>query len=60
MNQIGRARNTGAAAATGDWLLFVDADNLLNPGMVADILRMIESGKYVGCGSVMHMPDLPW
>ncbi|MDE2388995.1 MAG: glycosyltransferase [Betaproteobacteria bacterium] len=60
INQIGRARNTGAAAATGDWLLFVDADSLLNPGMVADILHMIESGQYVGCGSVMHMPDLPW
>lgn len=60
INQIGRARNTGAAAATGDWLLFVDADSLLNPGIVTDILRMIESGKYVGCGSVMHMPDLPW
>lgn len=60
INQIGRARNTGAAAATGDWLLFVDADSLLNPGMVTDILHMIESGKYVGCGSVMHMPDLPW
>lgn len=60
INQIGRARNAGAAAATGDWLLFVDADSLLNPGMVADILQMIESGKYVGCGSIMHMPDLPW
>lgn len=60
INQIGRARNTGAAAAGGDWLLFVDADSLLNPGMVADILRMIESGQYVGCGSVMHMPGLPW
>ncbi|MBS0424523.1 MAG: glycosyltransferase [Proteobacteria bacterium] len=60
INQIGRARNTGAAAATGDWLLFVDADSLLNPGMVADILHMIESRKHVGCGSVMHMPDLPW
>lgn len=60
INQIGRARNTGAAAAEGDWLLFVDADSLLNPGMVADILRMIESGQYVGCGSVMHMPGLPW
>ena len=39
INQIGRARNAGAAVATGDWFLFVDADSLLNPGMVADILR---------------------
>jgi len=60
INQSGRARNTGTAAATGDCLLFVDADSLLNPGMVTDILHMIESGKYVGCGSVMHMSDLPW
>lgn len=60
INQIGRARNTGATAATGDWLLFVDADSLLNPGMIADILQMIESDQYVGCGSVMHMPGLPW
>lgn len=60
INQIGRARNAGAAAATGDWLLFVDADSLLNPGMVADILQMIETGKYVGCGSIMHMPNCPW
>ncbi|MER2512662.1 MAG: glycosyltransferase [Nitrosomonas ureae] len=60
INQIGRARNSGAAVATGDWLLFVDADSLLNVNMVADILRLIESGKYVGCGSVMHMPNLPW
>ena len=47
VNHIGRARNAGAAAATGDWLLFVDADSLLNPGMITDILQMIESGKYV-------------
>jgi len=60
INQIGRARNSGAAVATGDWLLFVDADSLLNVNMVTDILQLIESGKYVGCGSVMHMPNLPW
>ena len=28
--------------------------------MIADILQMIESGKYVGCGSTMRMPDSPW
>ena len=60
INQIGRARNTGAAAATGDWLLFVDADSLLNTGMITDILQMIESNRYVGCGSIMLMPNSPW
>lgn len=60
INQIGRARNAGAAHATGDWLLFLDADSLLIPGLLADILRMIESWKYVGCGSTLHMDGLPW
>jgi glycosyltransferase involved in cell wall biosynthesis len=60
INQIGRARNTGAAAATGDWLLFLDADSLLNPGLLADILAMIEAGKTVGCGSTLAMDGLLW
>jgi glycosyltransferase involved in cell wall biosynthesis len=60
INQIGRARNTGAAQATGDWLLFLDADSLLNPGLLADILQTIASGTYVGCGSTLRMDGLPW
>jgi glycosyltransferase involved in cell wall biosynthesis len=60
INQIGRARNAGAAQATGDWLLFLDADSELNPGLLADILRLIEDGRSVGCGSTLHMPGLPW
>jgi glycosyltransferase involved in cell wall biosynthesis len=60
INQIGRARNAGAAVATGDWLLFVDADSLLNPGMLNDILQMIHEDKNVGCGSTMRMPHSPW
>lgn len=60
INQIGRARNAGATQATGDWLLFLDADSLLSPELLADILRVMESGKYVGCGSTLRMDDLPW
>ncbi|MGH8685063.1 MAG: glycosyltransferase [Nitrosospira sp.] len=60
VNQIGRARNAGAAAATGGWLLFVDADSILNLGLLADILRLIEDGKSVGCGSTIKMEGLPW
>ncbi|TKB68348.1 MAG: glycosyltransferase [Nitrospira sp.] len=60
INHIGRARNTGAAQATGDWLLFLDADSELNPGLLADILGLIEEGKSVGCGSTLHMQGLPW
>ncbi|MEO6823531.1 MAG: glycosyltransferase [Nitrosospira sp.] len=59
INQIGRARNAGAAEATGDWLLFVDADSILNPGLLGDILQLIEDGRSVGCGSTIKMQGLP-
>ena len=60
INQIGRARNAGAAEAKGDWMLFVDADSILNPELLADILRLIEDGKSVGCGSTIRMKEIPW
>jgi glycosyltransferase involved in cell wall biosynthesis len=59
VNQIARARNAGAAAASGEWLMFVDADSFLNPFLLADILGMIDRGMAVGCGSTMQMEGLP-
>lgn len=54
VNQISRARNSGAAAATGDWLIFVDADSFPSPGLFIQVLKAIRSGKIVGGGSTLR------
>ena len=59
INQISRARNAGATAARGDWLIFVDADSDLSPELLSDVLALIDQGGYVGCGSVMMMQNAP-
>ena len=41
-------------------LLFIDADSILSPGLLSEILRLIEEGKSVGCGSTLRMEGLPW
>src|SRR5437867_3626205 len=50
INQISRARNAGAAVATGDWLLFVDADSYLHAATLADLLCCIRRGCCAGGG----------
>jgi glycosyltransferase involved in cell wall biosynthesis len=55
INQIGRARNTGAAAATGDWLLFIDADSRPTRELFADVARQIQSGQCIGGGATVVM-----
>ena len=55
VNQIARARNAGARAASGDWLLFVDADCAPGPELFEDLLAAIESGRYVGGGCTVAM-----
>ena len=49
-NQISRARNRGAAAAQGDWLVFVDADSSPSPGLFRDLKAAIESGNCIAGG----------
>jgi glycosyltransferase involved in cell wall biosynthesis len=54
-NQISRARNTGAAAASGDWLVFVDADSHPGEELFGDIAREIRSGKSLAGGATVRM-----
>ncbi len=53
INQIARARNAGARCATGDWLLFVDADSHPSPALFADLVEAIRSGHYLAGGSTV-------
>lgn len=55
INQIGRARNTGAAAAAGDWLIFIDADSQPSPELFRDVAQAITSGRYLAGGSTVHV-----
>ena len=57
INQIARARNTGANAATGDWLIFVDADSHPTPELFGDVAEQIESGRCMAGGCVIKMDE---
>lgn len=57
VNQIGRARNSGAAAATGDWLIFVDADSLPGEKLFEAVAQAIESGRYLAGGSTVKLDE---
>ena len=54
-NQISRARNRGAAAATGHWLIFVDADSFTSRELFAEVAGVIAEGGCVGGGVVVEM-----
>ena len=54
VNQIGRARNTGAAAASGEWLLFIDADSHPSAALFADVADQIHSGRCLAGGSTIQ------
>ncbi len=49
-NQISRARNRGAAAASGEWLVFVDADSSPSPGLFRELRQAMESGACLAGG----------
>ncbi len=55
INQIGRARNAGAAVATGDWLVFVDADSHPSVELFADVAETIVSGRCLAGGATIRL-----
>jgi glycosyltransferase involved in cell wall biosynthesis len=60
VNQIGRARDAGARVATGDWLVFIDADSTPSSALFASIAERIASGRALGGGSTVELePGTP-
>jgi glycosyltransferase involved in cell wall biosynthesis len=54
LRQIGAARNAGAKVATGDLLVFVDADTLITPEVLRKAVAAVEGGA-VGGGSAARV-----
>lgn len=43
-------RNRGASAASGQYLVFVDADSCMSENMLLELRKVLDSGRYVGGG----------
>lgn len=60
VNQIGRARDAGARAANGEWLIFIDADSTPSEALFAAITDQIAAGRALGGGSTVELePGTP-
>jgi glycosyltransferase involved in cell wall biosynthesis len=55
INQIARARNCGAAAASGNWLLFVDADSHPSDALFEAVAEQIATGNCVAGGCTVKL-----
>lgn len=57
VNQIGRARNTGAAAASGQWLLFIDADSQPSRELLNDVAAVTRRSDVLLAGATVRLDE---
>jgi cellulose synthase/poly-beta-1,6-N-acetylglucosamine synthase-like glycosyltransferase len=57
VNQIGRARNTGASVATGEWLLFIDADSQPSRELLADAAALTARADVLLAGATITLEE---
>jgi len=57
--QIARARNTAAAASSGDWLVWLDADALLTEAVLGATLGSLSTGRVCGGGARVELEGAP-
>ena len=57
--QIAATRNSGARAATGDWLIFVDADTVVNVDVVRAAVQAMRNGAVGGGAGLCFDEPVP-
>lgn len=55
VRQIARARNRGAAAAVGEWLLFFDADSVACPDLFRALAEAMADPRCLGGGALVEL-----
>jgi GT2 family glycosyltransferase len=51
--RFARIRNAGAAAARGEILVTIDADSRMSANMLVHVVRLLETGKFIGGGTLI-------
>ena len=59
VHQIAAARNAGARAAAGDWLVFVDADTIVPPRILRAAVETLRAGAVGGGALAVFEPEAP-